>query len=190
MALGLGIAVAAIGALSACFSAGGSLLIWLVGIPIIGLGIEFSRVFARLERWRMQMVDPRPLLAHSHRPFDGLPHRPYGAWLRGWTEAQFLDANRWRDVVYVLVLFPLAVLEFSVVVGLWAAAVGLVVTPFLLVGLGSLGVHSLLTGIPAAWAGLAMVGVPVGLVLVLILNWQSVGAAAVHRRSAPPSVRG
>ena len=179
--LGLGIAVAAIGALSACFSAGGSLLIWLVGIPIIGLGIELSRVFARLERWRMQMVDPRPLLAHSYRPFDGLPHSPYGAWLRGWAETQFLDANRWRDVVYVLVLFPLAVLEFSVVVGLWAAAVGLVVTPFLLVGLESLGVHSLLTWAQAAWAGLTVVAVPVGLVLVPVAASVARGVMILHR---------
>ncbi len=43
--------------------------------------------------------------------------------------AVFLDLNRWRDVVYVLIAFPLAVLEFVVVVALWAAALGLLALP-------------------------------------------------------------
>ena len=45
--LGLGIAIASIAHLSACFSAGGSLLIWLVGIPIVGLGIELVPASSR-----------------------------------------------------------------------------------------------------------------------------------------------
>jgi hypothetical protein len=164
--LGLVIAVAAIATLSACFSAGGSLLIWLVGIPLIGLGIELARVFARVERWRMTMVDRHPLLPHAYRPFDGLPRSPYGAWVRGWAEAEFLDASRWRDVVYALVLFPLAILEFSLVIGLWITAVGLVATPLLIMGLRSLGVPVFTAGIPAIWAALMIVAVLVGLVLV------------------------
>jgi len=179
--LGLGIAIAAIAALSACFSAGGSVLIWLVGIPIIGLGIELSRVAARVERWRMTMVDRRPLLPHSYRPFDGLPRSPYGAWVRGWAEAEFLDANRWRDVVYVLVLFPLAILEITVVVGLWATAVGLVAMPLLVAGLRSRGVGLFAAGSPAAWAGLMVVSVLVGLVLVPVAASVSRGVLILHR---------
>ena len=105
--LGLGVTILSVAALSVCFSTGGSLLIWLVGIPIIALGIEVSRLFARVERWRMTLVDPRPLVAHAYQPLNGWPRAPYGAWLRTWAEAQFLDANRWRDVVYVLILLPL-----------------------------------------------------------------------------------
>src|SRR5262249_40852179 len=41
--LGIGIAVVAAALLSFLFSTGGSLLIWLVGIPIIALGLELSR---------------------------------------------------------------------------------------------------------------------------------------------------
>jgi len=179
--LGLGIAVAAIATLSACFSAGGSLLIWLVGIPIIGLGIELSRLFARVERWRMTMVDRRPLLPHAYRPLDGPPRSPYGAWVRGWAEAEFLDANRWRDVVYVLVLFPLAILEFSVVIGLWVTAVGLVATPLLLAGLRSLEVPWFTAGVPAVWAALTIVAVLVGLVLVPVAASVSRGVMILHR---------
>ena len=87
----------------------------------------------------MTLVDRRPLLPHPYRQFDGRPQRPYGAWIRQWAEAEFLDANRWRDVVYVLVSFPLAILEFTVVVALWATAIGLVATPLLFAGLRSLG---------------------------------------------------
>ena len=88
------------------FSAGGSLLIWLVGIPIIALGLELAGLFARLERWRMTLVDPRPLVPHPYRPLNGMPQAPYGAWLRTWAEAEFLDASRWRDIVYFLILRP------------------------------------------------------------------------------------
>ena len=183
--LGLGIAVAAIAALSACFSAGGSLLIWLVGIPIIGLGIELSRVFARVERWRMTMVDRRPLVPHPYRPYDGLPRTPYGAWLRGWGETQFLDADRWRDVVYALVLFPLAILEFTVVVGLWVAAVVLVVVPLLVAGRASSGFHLIVDGNQVDATGLVVVGaivaLLVGLVLVPVAASVSRGVMILHR---------
>jgi signal transduction histidine kinase len=183
--LGLGIAVAAIATLSACFSAGGSLLIWLVGIPIIGLGIELSRLFARVERWRMTMVDRRPLLPHAYRPFDGLPRSPYGAWVRGWAEAEFLDANRWRDVVYVLVLFPLAILEFSVVVGLWATALALLAMPLVVVSRASAGFSLLVDGNRVDTTGLVAVGaiaaVLVGLVLVPVAASVSRGVMILHR---------
>ena len=69
----------------------------------------------------MTLVDPRPLVAHAYQPLNGWPRAPYGAWLRTWAEAQFLDANRWRDVVYVLILLPLGILEFVVAIGLWLA---------------------------------------------------------------------
>jgi signal transduction histidine kinase len=178
--IGLGIAIAAMSILSACFSAGGSMLIWLVGIPIIGLGIELSRVFARVERWRMTMVDRRPMEPHPYRPFDGLPHRPYGPWLRDWAEVQFLDANRWRDVIYVLVLFPLALIEFLVVVGLWLAAVGLITSPLVISGLRSLGVPVAMIGEPAARVGLTA-AILVGLALVPVAASASRGVMVLHR---------
>ena len=178
--LGLLIAMLSAGTLSACFSAGGSMLIWLVGIPIIGLGIELSRVFARVERWRMTLIDRRPLLPHPYRPFDGPPRRPYGAWVRAWAETEFLDANRWRDVVYILVLAPLAFLEFAVAVGLWASAIGLVAAPLVLAGLRSAGVGPLLRSVPVEWDGLAIVALFVGLILVPVAASVSRGLMMMH----------
>jgi signal transduction histidine kinase len=179
--LGLFIAILSISTLSAFFSAGGSMLIWLVGIPIIGIGIELSRVFARVERWRMTLIDHRPLLPHPYRPFDGRPRRPFGPWVRAWAETEFLDANRWRDVVYILVLAPLAALEFAVAVGLWAAAIGLVAAPLVLAGLRSVGVGPLLQSVPIEWDGLAVVALFVGLILVPVAASVSRGLMMMHR---------
>jgi signal transduction histidine kinase len=179
--LGLFIAILSISTLSAFFSAGGSMLIWLVGIPIIGVGIELSRLFARVERWRMTLVDHRPLLPHPYRPFDGPPRRPFGPWVRAWAETEFLDANRWRDVVYILVLAPLAALEFAVAVGLWAAAIGLVASPLVLAGLRSVGVGALLQSVPIEWDGLVIVALVVGLALVPVAASVSRGLMMMHR---------
>jgi signal transduction histidine kinase len=179
--LGLGVAVTAIAVLSACFSAGGSLLIWLVGIPIIGLGIELSRAFARVERWRMTAVDRRPLVAHGYRPFDGPPRRPYGVWLRAYAETQFLDERRWRDVIYILVLFPLAIVEFTVVVSLWATALALVVSPLLWAGLRSLGLRVFLDGTPPGWEVALGIAVLMGLLLVPVAASVSRGVMILHR---------
>jgi signal transduction histidine kinase len=177
--LGLVVAIVSIGILSTFFSTGGTLLIWLVGIPIIGLGIEFSRLVAREERWRMTWIDRRPLVAHAYRSFAWPPRAPYGTWVREWAEAEFLDANRWRDVVYVLLLVPLAVLEFVVAFGLWAAAIAFVATPAFVAGLSSIDPGPPLDD--PSWAPLLVVPVLVGLVLVPVAASVSRGLMILHR---------
>ena len=167
--------------LSFVFSTGGSLLIWLVGIPLIALGLELSRLFARVERWRMTLVDPRPLLAHPYQPLNGLPHAPYGAWVRTWAEAEFLDANRWRDVVYVLVLLPLAGLEFALAIGLWVMAAVLLLTPVIVVALRS-AFGGLLLHVPdSTWVVGSVAALLLGLVLVPVAASVSRGLVALHR---------
>lgn len=179
--LGAGVAMVSMAVVTACFSTGGSLLLFLVGIPVIGLGIEFSRAFARLERWRMAYVDRRPTIPHRYRPFDIRPARPYGPWVRAAAEAVFLDANRWRDVIYVLILFPLAFLESGLVIGLWASAIGLIASPLLVAGLRSLDTPTVLDGIPAAWDAVLVVPVVVGLVLVPVAASVARGVMILHR---------
>ena len=124
--IGVGLLGIGFNGLFAIWSIGGSLLVVLVGIPIIGVGIELCRYVARAERWRLEVVDGRPLVAHPYRQLDFRPTEPYGEWLKGYAEAQFLDFSRWRDVVYVLIGFPLAVLEFVLMVALWAVVLGLI----------------------------------------------------------------
>ena len=124
--LGLVVSGLSIGLFGGLVSLGGSLLIVLVGFAFVGLAIEVCRIAARIERRRMMLVDPRPLRAHSYRPYDRS--------LRGLAEAVFMDENRWRDVIYVLVSFPLALFEFAVAVFLWAFAVALLLSPVIYLG--------------------------------------------------------
>ena len=100
---------------------GASLLLVGVGVVLVGLAIEGSRLIARFERRRAMWADPRPLIAH--------PYRPYGDSPRELLVALFLDMARWRDVVYVLVAFPLIVLEAAAVIVLWVAVLGLLSAP-------------------------------------------------------------
>ena len=148
-------------ALFTIWSLGGSLLAVLIGIPIIGFGIEAMRYIARAERWRMEMVDGVPMQAHSYKPIEWSPKAPYGEWLRQYAEGQFLDASRWRDVVYALVAFPLALLEFVLVVVLWSLVFGLfVATLTLLVG-GSFEGEPIPTAAPVVTGLLTLVLLPV-----------------------------
>ncbi|MEX1333723.1 MAG: sensor domain-containing protein [Candidatus Limnocylindrales bacterium] len=123
--IGLGLLGIGFNGLFIIWSIGGSLLVALVGIPIIGFGIELARWVARAERWRMELVDGRPMVSHRYRPLDLQPRAPYGEWLRQYAEGQFLDFARWRDVVYVLIGFPLAVLWFALMVAIWSIVLGL-----------------------------------------------------------------
>ncbi|HEX6868408.1 MAG TPA: sensor domain-containing protein, partial [Candidatus Limnocylindrales bacterium] len=74
-------------------SFGISVLVFVVGLVIVGATIEFARYVARIERARAGWGHDRPLLPH--------PYRPYGASVRDLALAVFLDMARWRDVLYV-----------------------------------------------------------------------------------------
>jgi len=135
--IGIGLLGIGFSGLWIIWSVGGSLIIVLVGIPIIGAGVELARYIARAERWRMEIADGRLMTAHPYRPIDFSPQAPYGDWLRQYAEGQFLDFSRWRDVVYLLVGFPLALLEFVLMVAMWAIVVGLFAATITLLTVGS-----------------------------------------------------
>jgi signal transduction histidine kinase len=183
--LGLGVAIVAFSVLAAFFSTGGSLLIWIVGIPIIAAGIEWTRLVARVERWRVAFVDGSPLVPHGYASLGWPPRSPYGAWLRAWFGAQFVDGSRWLDVVYVLVLLPLAILEFSVVLVLWVTAFACIGVSIALVAVRAGGEHLFLAGtqVDRAWVVFgvgAFLGV-VGILLVPTAASVSRGLMLLHR---------
>jgi signal transduction histidine kinase len=91
--------------------------------------VEAARIFALVERWRMTLTDGRLLIPHPYKPADFRPREPYGPWLRAITEAEFLDPARWLDVAYVLVAFPLVMVEVLVSVILWTTAVAMMLAP-------------------------------------------------------------
>jgi signal transduction histidine kinase len=165
-------------------STGVSLLFVGIGVVLIVFAIEGSRIVARIERRRAQVADQRPLIAHSYRP--------YGAGIRELLTALFLDANRWRDVGYVFIAFPLTVLEFAAVVTLWSATLFLLSIPVwtLLTGevLGGLDVTAgpvmpALARLSALNApAVALVSLIAGLVLLPVSSFAAQGLMALHRQ--------
>jgi signal transduction histidine kinase len=180
--LGLFVSVAAISVLSTLFSIGGSLLFLIIGIPFIGLGIEAALVFARVERWRMSMVDGRLLLPHPYRSFDADPRAPWGPWVRQWAEAEFLDGNRWLDVLYVLVALPLTIIEFTVAVTLWSISAGLMLAPVVLFTVHASGFRiPARPDLPVDVGVVTAVMFVVGLVLVPVAASTTRGLIVLHR---------
>jgi signal transduction histidine kinase len=119
--LGLLVGVFAFALLLSIASAGFATLVAGVGLAFIALGIEASRLVARVERRRVALGAPAGLLAHPYRPLRG----GVVAILR----AEFADESRWRDVLYVGVNFPLAIIEFTVIVTVWALSLWLLTMP-------------------------------------------------------------
>jgi signal transduction histidine kinase len=165
-------------------STGVSLLFVGIGVVLIVFAIEGSRIVARIERRRAQVADRRRLIPHAYRP--------YGAGVRELLTALFLDANRWRDVGYVFIAFPLTVLEFAAVVTLWSATLFLLSIPVwtLLTGeiLGGLDVTAgpvmpALARLSALNApAVALVSLVAGLVLLPVSSFAAQGLMALHRQ--------
>ncbi len=166
--VGFWVELFAISLVAALFSAGASLLVVGVGIVLIGLAIEACRVVARIERRRAMRVDPRPLRPHAYRP--------YGTGLRDLLFAVFLDLSRWRDVIYVVVAFPLTILEFVAAAILWGGSLALL----------SVSVTALVQGLPADAGFLSPAAAVVasglaGLVLLAVASSVTQGLMALHR---------
>ncbi len=179
--LGFAFSVTAFAVVTSLLSFGASLLIVLIGVPIIALAVEAARLYARVEVWRMGLVDGRPLILRPHRPLDALDGKPIEARVRGWFEAIFLDSARWYDMAYVAVSFPLAIIEFTVAVALWLIAVPLVIAPPL-VALARVAGAS----VPTVWGHLNPYAVltvvfVVGLVLLPVAASATRGMAILHR---------
>ena len=119
--VGLFVGIFAFAALVSLASAGFATLVAGVGVVLIVLGIEGSRLVARVERRRASFGDTKALIPHAYRPLRG--------GFLDLVRAEFADESRWRDVLYVVVNFPLAILEFFVVVALWSLALSLLTMP-------------------------------------------------------------
>ena len=183
-AIGFGflVAIFAISIVSALFSMGGSLLLFLVGFVFVGLGIESARLVARIERWRMSLVGgTRPLIPHPYKSAEVSPSEPYGPWIRKLADAAFLDTSRWLDVAYVLISFPLAMIEFTVAVLLWTVSVALLLTPLALFLSRPDWVVANLGNGPVSPEGVLAILFLVGLVLLPIAASATRGMAILHR---------
>jgi len=171
--VGFWVELAAFTAIVGLLSAGASLLVAGIGFLLVALAIEGSRFIARFERARAGWADPRPLHPHAYRP--------PGPGLRELILAVFVDVARWRDVVYVLVAFPLAVLEAVVAFTLWSLAITFLSVPIWF-ALGVLPAGPLSNvGLTASPATVAIAVGFAGLVLTPVAATVSRGLMALHR---------
>jgi signal transduction histidine kinase len=120
--LGLFVGVFAFGILASIASVGFTTFLAGIGVVFLAIAIEGSRVVARIERRRVTLGTQERLLSHPYRSLRG----GVVAILR----AEFADESRWRDVLYVAVNVLLAVIEFIVVVAVWAVSLWLLTLPF------------------------------------------------------------
>ena len=119
--LGLFVAIFAFAAILTLISTGLTVLLAGIGVLLIALGIEGSRLVAVIERWRVFVGEPVRPAPHPYRPLRG--------GVLDILRAEFADEARWRDVLYVAIDFPLALIEFLVVGLAWFAALGLLTMP-------------------------------------------------------------
>ena len=110
--LGLFVGIFAFAVIVSLASAGFGTLVIGVGLLFFVIGIEGSRVVARIERARMALGSSERPLAHPYRPLTG--------GFINLVRAEFADENRWRDVLYVAVNFPLSIIEFVVILTIWS----------------------------------------------------------------------
>lgn len=103
------------------FSAGiGTVVVWL-GVPLLGALVLLARGAGRMERARVFAL----LDVYIDSPYLPLPQSGQRArWL-----TRVKDGATWRDLAYFVLLFPVALIEFVLVVTFWAVSLGLVALP-------------------------------------------------------------
>jgi signal transduction histidine kinase len=119
--IGFFVGIVAFAAVATIASAGFAALLAGIGVLFIAIAIEGSRLVARIERRRVMLGSQEHLRAHPYRPLRG----GIVAILR----AEFLDESRWRDVLYVAVNLPLAIIEFAVIAAAWTLSISLLTMP-------------------------------------------------------------
>ncbi|TDP88976.1 sensor domain-containing protein [Labedaea rhizosphaerae] len=100
----------------AVFSMGVPLLMFWLGLPIAMLGMMMWRGGARLERARARTLLNR---------FIAEPYRPLPGGFMQDMKARAKDPATWRDMVYLVLLFPIGLFWFISFVTLWAVGLGL-----------------------------------------------------------------
>ncbi|MEZ5096054.1 MAG: sensor domain-containing protein [Nocardioides sp.] len=113
---GLPLALVSFTVLVTGLSTGLGLLITLVGVPVLVLTLQLGRLFAAIERWRVEHVTGVPL-ASAYRPVD-----TSASLLRRWLD-QLRDGQAWLDALHGMLVFALATVTWSIAVT-WIAGAG------------------------------------------------------------------
>ena len=115
---GFPLAVASFSVIVTGLSAGVSLLVIVVGLPVLTITVLIARLFADIERFRIPGVLRRP----RTRPIYRTSQAGQGFWKRITTP--LTQTQSWLDAAFTLLIFPIAVFTFCVVVSWWAVAIG------------------------------------------------------------------
>jgi signal transduction histidine kinase len=121
LALGFGVGIIAFAAIGTIASVGLTVLLAGVGVLLVAIAIEGSRLVARIERRRAFIGEPVRPAPHPYRPLRG--------GFLSIVRAEFADESRWRDVLYVAINMPLSIIEFFVSAAFWMAALSLLTAP-------------------------------------------------------------
>jgi signal transduction histidine kinase len=101
---------------------GVSLLVTLVGIPVLVATAYADRGLAWVERRRAALVLGRPIA-------DPVPRRPDRPGAIAWLKALAVDPQTWKDAAWMVLLFVVGLVGFVVAVVLWAVALWAVTFP-------------------------------------------------------------
>jgi signal transduction histidine kinase len=158
-------------------SVGLSLVITLVGIPILALALLWARAAARVERWRVRLF----LGTRIEQP---VRRKPRSSDLRQKTVALFRDPSTYRDLLYVWIVQPvLGVINFVVAVTAWAVPIWALTLPIYAIRWSG--------AAPELWSGKRLDTwheiLPVmvaGLVVLPLVPWIIHGFAAIDSAAA------
>jgi signal transduction histidine kinase len=147
---------------------GAGLSITLVGLPMLAGTLILWTYGARLERYRVNSM----LGTHILNPYRPLPEGTN--WLRFKTRA--LDPHTWLDLLYLLLLFPIGIVEFIIAVTTLSIVGGMLAMPlYYHIGSGPDFFTRQIDTLPEALV-VALLGIP----LLFILPYIYVGVGRGH----------
>jgi len=136
---------------------GGALTKVLIGIPIMAAFVLAGIPMARLERWRLQLIDPEPV----ESPHD----RPSRPGLMPWLATRWGEAATWREFGYAVLLVTLLwPIDAAVALMAAAAPLALITAPMPVINGGQRG---LWPGVAISTPLQAAGAVPLGLALLV-----------------------
>ncbi|MEV0054435.1 sensor domain-containing protein [Saccharopolyspora shandongensis] len=156
-------------------SPGGVLVVVAVGCGLFAAGAPLVAMpLAKLERWRLRLVDPRPI-SSGHRGLAAT-----GPWRR--LSARYREPATWREVAYAVLLATAGPVAHALVFGIAFVLLMLLISPLLTIGAGgpvAVFLGTAATFEEALWYALpALVALPV---VPLLLGLLAAGHAALAR---------
>ncbi len=162
-------------------STGAGMAITLVGLPLLLFTMVLWTYGARVERWRVAVL----LGVSIPSPYRSWPASPWLSRLRAFV----MDPAVWRDVLYLVLLFPIGVAEFVILVVAVSVPLGALTLPLYVWAIPSEAAPNIgsvrFDTVPEALA-LAAIGVPLLLLMPYVLRGVAKGHAMLARALLGP----